>query len=381
MRWKVLAIVGLVTIAGGAVGVSLGAFNPTASSATTLLTAQASVTDVTDEVAATGTLESTEQVALGFGREAWSADVTADASSPSTGVTWPVETVGVAVGDVVAAGDELASADTVDLESQIADATRSAKSAAIQLRQAQATLDDAEAGAARRQARIALYNAESAAARADSDLAALQAARAYATLVAPIAGVVVDVAIRAGEDASAGAAITIASQTLVVATSVVEADIASIQVGQAATVSVDAVDAVLDGTVTAIAPAATSSGNSGVVSFAVTVALDSAPAGLRPGMSADVTIVTATASGVLAVPSRALSGSGGNYTVRVVAQDGSVEIRSVRVGLVTSSLAEITSGLDAGEAVVTGTSTSQTTGPGGGIRGGGAFPGGGFIGR
>jgi len=115
------------------------------------------------------------------------------------------------------------------------------------------------------------------------------------------------------------------------------------------------------------------------VSFAVVVQLDAPPAELRPGMSADISIVAASATNVLAIPSRALSGSAGAYTVRVVAADGTVSVRSVEVGLVTSSLAEIKSGLQAGEQVVTGTSSTQNTTTTG--TGGGAFPGGGFIRR
>jgi multidrug efflux pump subunit AcrA (membrane-fusion protein) len=78
-------------------------------------------------------------------------------------------------------------------------------------------------------------------------------------------------------------------------------------------------------------------------------------------MSADVTITTATAPGVLAIPSRALTGSAGGYRVRVLAADGTVAVRDVTVGLITSSLVEIKSGLQAGETVITGTSSTQTT--------------------
>jgi multidrug efflux pump subunit AcrA (membrane-fusion protein) len=96
-------------------------------------------------------------------------------------------------------------------------------------------------------------------------------------------------------------------------------------------------------------------------------------------MSADISIVAASATNVLSIPSRALSGSAGAYTVRVVAADGSVSVRDVQVGLVTSSLAEITSGLQPGERVVTGTSSTQNSTT---TVGGGAFPGGGgFVRR
>jgi len=383
MRWKVPLIVVLLAVAVVAVAASLGVFTPSATDATSLLTTQATVTDVADEVAASGTVQATETWALAFGVAPVAADGSVAPAIAASEVSWPVTQVGVAVGDGVSAGDVLAVADTADLEARIAEATRSAKVAALQLKQAEIDLDDAASGAPRRQARIALYNAETAKSRADDELGALIAQRERASLVAPVGGVVTAVAIQAGVDAPTGAAITVAARSLAVSTSVVESDVSKISVGQAATVTVDALSATLDGTVSTIAPTAEAGTGSGVVSYAVTVALDAPPDGLRPGMSADVTIVTATASLVVAIPSRALSGTSGSYTVRVVTADGSVETRQVEVGLVTNSLAEVTSGLSAGETVVTGTSSSQTDGQGGVRVGGGVLPGGGggFIPR
>jgi macrolide-specific efflux system membrane fusion protein len=118
----------------------------------------------------------------------------------------------------------------------------------------------------------------------------------------------------------------------------------------------------------------------------VTVALDNDPAKSLPGMSAQVAITIDEADNVVAVPAIALEGSNGNYAVRVLNADGSVTQTPVQVGLITSSLAEIKSGISDGQAVVTGTTSSlnstSTTGgtgfPGGGITGGGNFPAGGF---
>jgi macrolide-specific efflux system membrane fusion protein len=384
VRWKVLAIVVLVAVSAGAVAFSLGVFSPASTSATGLLTSTASMGTVTDQVAATGTVAASRTYGVAFGIAPWMiSDSDSGATDPSgTTVTWTVDTVKVKVGDTVRKGDELATADTSDLESQIQDAARAAKSAALQLTSAQDDLDNAASGAPTRQAKVALYNAQTAKAKADADLAALKKQRQYATLKAPTDGVVTAVAVTPGADAASGAAITIASSTLVVETSVVESDVASIKLNQAATVAITALDATVDGTVTAIAPSADSSsgsGSSGVVSFAVTVQLAKAPTGLRSGMSADITIVTATAENVLTIPSRALSGSANSYSVRVVAADGTVATRPVTVGLVTDSLAEIKSGLAAGDAVVTGTSSSQSLGTNSG-NGRGGFNGGGFGG-
>lgn len=384
MRLKIAAIVVLLAVGGGAVAVAAGALTPAATSATTLLTATAAVTDVTDEIAATGTVQAASQYDLAFGAAAAetdgssaSASSASSNSSPTGAVTWPVTAVKVAVGDQVKAGQVLATANPSYVDAQIADARRAASSAAIQLKQARTDHSNATDTASRRQTQVALYSAESADAKAKSDLAALLELRKHATLTAPAAGTVTAVAIAAGADAPDGAAITMISSDLRIATSVVESDIAAIKIDQEATVSIAALDASLVGKVISIDPVGSATGTNGVVSFAVDVKLDSPPAGLRPGMSADITIVAASATNVLAIPSRALSGTADAYTVRVMAADGSVSVRDVQVGLVTSSLAEIKSGLQAGERVVTGTSSSQSSTNT--VGGGGAFPGGGVI--
>jgi membrane fusion protein, macrolide-specific efflux system len=383
VRWKLAAIIVFLGIAGGAVAVSIGAFTPTASSATGLLTATAGVADVADEVAATGTVASVESYATAFGTDPWVVGETTDSADSTTpadsDVAWRVTSIGVGVGDVVKTGDVLARAESSDLDAQIEEARRTAKSARLQLVEAKEALEDADGSAQVRQARIALYGARSARANADAALDALIEQRDRDRILAPVDGIVTDVGLVEGTDAPSGAAITIESSTLVVSTSVVESDVASISVDQAATVTITALDEVVEGTVTSIAPSADEASTSGVVSFAITVALAEVPDALRPGMSAEVTIVVASAQDVLTIPSRALTGSGDNYSVRVVAADGTVEVRAVTVGLVTDSLAEIQSGLTAGEAVVTGTSSTDTLGTGGGgFQGGG--PGGGFQG-
>jgi hypothetical protein len=75
--------------------------------------------------------------------------------------------------------------------------------------------------------------------------------------------------------------------------------------------------------------------------------------------------------------------------VQVLNSDGSVSSTAVQVGLVTTSMAQITSGLNSGETVVVGTTTSRTgttgTGSNSGINlggltgGGGGFGGGGRV--
>jgi len=383
MRLKLLALVGLLAIASGAVFFAVGGFGPPATAASTLLTTPVTTGDVTDEIAATGTIEAASQYALAFGQAPTVADGAAENVAPpsdpvASGISWLVAEVSVKVGDRVTKDQVLATADTTDLEAQIAEASRTAKSAALQLKLATQDRADASTTATRRQTQMALYSAQTADARAKAELAALEALRDHVTLVAPADGVVTKIAITAGAAAQGPTAIALISTQLLVSTSVVESDIAALEAGQEASVSVAALDATLRGRVTSIEPFGSGAGSGAVVSFAVDVTLDAPPAGLRPGMSADITIVAASATNVLSIPSRALTGSAGSYTVRLVAPDGSVSSRPVEVGLVTSSLAEIKSGLQAGELVVTGTSNSQN-GLGGNVQtiGGGPIPGGG----
>ena len=379
MKLKVIVILVLVAAGGAAVFVSLGGLPAGGSTAAaTYLTATAATGDVTDEVAATGTIGSTSTYILGFGTPPRVADGTASAGSG----TWLVESVDATVGQDVKEGDVLATASTSDLEAQLTQAKTSLSAARVSERAAAAALDDASGTDAIRQAKIGNYNALNNRRQAEAAVADLQAQIALATLTAPIDGTVTAVTIVPGLE-STGTAITIASSTYEVTADVVETDITAMTIGQEATITVDAIDAVIGGSVSEIAPAASGSSGGGVVSFPVTVRLTGAPGGLRAGMTADISIVAASVSNVLTIPSSALRGTSGNYRVQVMGVDDTPIVTAVEVGLVTDSTVEVTSGLAAGDVVVTGTaadrtgSTAPTIGGRGGFGGEVIVPGGG----
>jgi RND family efflux transporter MFP subunit len=198
-----------------------------------------------------------------------------------------------------------------------------------------------------------------------------------AALVAPIDGVVVAVDLVPGTTAPSTDAIQLMAAQMLVTADFAEADLSSLELGQPAMVTVSATGDAIEGTVSQIDPVAASAAAGSVVSFAVTIDLGDVPDGVKPGMSAEVAVTIAEASDVVAVPSTALVGGAGSYTVRVLDGDGNVGTRPVQVGLVTSSLTEIVSGVTAGEQVVVGTTSSLTTTTGNGFPGGGAIPGGG----
>ncbi len=216
-------------------------------------------------------------------------------------------------------------------------------------------------------------------AQAQQSLATAQTALQYATLKSPVDGFVVAVNVTAGATAPSGTAISVRSGALQVGATVAESDLPKMQLGQDATVSITALGASVTGKVVDISQTGSSSGSGGVVSYAIVVSLPQPPTGVAPGMSAQVNVTTASATGVLAVPSIALQGSAGSYSVRVL-DAGVPQAVSVEVGLVTSSLAEIKSGISAGTAVVVGTTSSRIstsgTGTGNGTRIPGVNPGG-----
>ena len=384
MKLKILAVVALGAVGVGAAVFAMGGVSASAASTTQYLTSAATIGDVTDDVAATGALEAQSSYGLVFGSDPYL--VTDTSTAPSSTTTWPVKDVKAKIGDTVAEGDVLATADTADLTRDLANATNSLRSAQVSLRAAKTDLSDAEDAnvtAQIRQAKIGLYNAESQVSQAEQDRDAIKAQMAAATIKAPIAGIVTDVNVTKGFDAPSGAAIVIESTTLQITTDVVESDLADIKVGQVATVTLSAIDADVTGTVAAISPVASSDSSSGVVSYPVTITLADVPATARSGMSADVTITIQSAKNVLTVPAEALRGTAGDYSVMVLGADGQPQAQAVQVGLVTATTAEITGGLTEGQTVVTGTSTAQTgtSTSTGGFGGPVAIPGGGFGGR
>src|SRR6185295_4704433 len=125
MKLKLLAIAVLVVVGVGAAYVAVGGLPTNAASTTRYLTGTASTGNVSDDVAATGTVATTASYGLAFGSPAHLADSSSSSSSSSSGgssTAWTVTDVKVAIGDRVKAGQSLASASPADLRRQLANA-------------------------------------------------------------------------------------------------------------------------------------------------------------------------------------------------------------------------------------------------------------------
>ncbi|HEY8819249.1 MAG TPA: biotin/lipoyl-binding protein, partial [Candidatus Limnocylindrales bacterium] len=125
MRLKILAIVVMGVVGVGAAFVAVGGLPASAASTTRYLTGAVATGDVTDDVAATGSVASSASYGVSFGALAHLAGATAASGSGSGSTTWRVTALKVKVGDTVKKGAVLATADTTDLKRQLTDANAS----------------------------------------------------------------------------------------------------------------------------------------------------------------------------------------------------------------------------------------------------------------
>lgn len=142
-----------------------------------------------------------------------------------------------------------------------------------------------------------------------------------------------------------------------------EVDIDKVKTGQTADISVDAVEGqAIKGKVTEVSEEGEVTNNVG--SFDVTILVDNSKRLLKSGMTANVTIVVAKKDNALIIPIDALHEQDGKRFVLVPSADPSSgrgrQMKSVTVGLMNEESAEITSGLQEGDQVVTTQSSSSS---------------------
>ncbi|SHN85354.1 efflux RND transporter periplasmic adaptor subunit [Desulfitobacterium chlororespirans] len=185
---------------------------------------------------------------------------------------------------------------------------------------------------------------------AQIDLNNLTDSLANTTITAPITGVLDEKSVSLGQYANMGVVLAKvkAISPIYAVIEVDQNDISSLQVGQSAKVTVGSnVVKDYDGIIKSIE--ASADATSRVFKCKVEVAnLDQA---LKPGIYAKVDIVSDQTSEVIAVPTNALSGNPGNYTVFVIDQ-GVARKRIVSIGKISKGLVEIKDGVKNGDSVI-----------------------------
>ena len=192
---------------------------------------------------------------------------------------------------------------------------------------------------------------------AQGQVQAAQAALDNTIIRAPANGTITSVDVKYGEQAVASKEVIILQDvgSLHIEANVSEANIATVQPGQTVDVTFDALgpDRHFSATVQTVNPASTVV--SGVVNYLVKANLPNI-ADIKPGMTANMTILVAQKSGVLCVPSSAVINQNSSQYVRVVddIKKGTYHQVQVQAGLsADGGLVEIISGLNEGQTVVT----------------------------
>ncbi|WP_188972688.1 efflux RND transporter periplasmic adaptor subunit [Deinococcus aerolatus] len=233
-----------------------------------------------------------------------------------------------------------------------------------------------------------LRGAQIAVQQAQAALGTAQQSRASLKLYAPISGVVSTVSADAGTVVGSGATILtiLDDTTLNLPVQIDETEIAGVQAGQTAEVTLDAYDGqTFTGEVVRVSPGATQS--SGISVFTATVTLPNPDGQLRSGMTAEAEIIQSQERGLL-IPSRAIQTVRNRSYVEVPGAAGA-EPQRVRVttGATDGTNTVVTEGLESGQDVIVPGTTRSTSGSSSGTRNsgfggvpGGGIPGGGFGG-
>ncbi len=241
-------------------------------------------------------------------------------------------------------------------------------------------------------ARAALASAQGGVAQARGSYAQAKTNLEYATIRSPVDGIVISRAVDVGQTVAASfttpTLFTIAQDLtkMQILATVDESDIGKVHEGGNATFTVDAYpEARFSGLITQVRNAATTVSN--VVTYSVVVGVDNADLRLKPGMTANVTFITANKADALKIPTAALRFRPKNATAEAaqklnpgekrlyVLKNGKPAPVAVSVGVGNDKETEITGGLAPDELVVleaqneaaAKTATKNPLGTGGGM--------------
>lgn len=308
IKWAALALV----LTGAAAGYR--AWSATGAVTVAYTSAPAVLADLIVEVSATGTLQPVTKV---------------DVSSEQSGV---VRAVNFEENQRVKKGDVLAEIDTATLSAQVERAEASLLAAKARVKDAQttsvekqqalersgklkargmATAQDYEtASAAGQRAENAITSANADVAIAEAELKLQQAALAKATIYAPIDGIILTRSVDTGQTVAASLSAPILFviaqnlEEMQLEAAIDEADIGSVAKGQTASFTVDAhPDKKFSAVISDIAYASVTTDN--VVTYEAKLSVDNKDLLLRPGMTANVEIVTREAKGALTIQNAA----------------------------------------------------------------------------
>lgn len=330
---------------------------------------------VEETVLASGTMEAKQLVSVG------------------ARVSGQIETLAVALGDEVEKGGLIALIDSQDQQNAVLTAKANLANIKAQIAAKNASLVKAEQTLARQlklvtsdyvskealevaQAEVNVDKAELDALIAQQEsvevtVSTAQIALDRTRITAPISGTVVAIVNDEGQTVNASqSAPTIVKladlDSMVVKAEISEADVVHVKPAQQVFFTIlGEPDHKFTATVRAVEPAPSAIETSDTISTDVAIyyngllEVDNPDHLLRIGMTAEVSIILDKAENVLTVPSSALTKDADGYIVKLYdAADGTTTTMPVEVGLNNKIRAEIISGLNEGDRVVTGTAVA-----------------------
>jgi RND family efflux transporter MFP subunit len=206
-----------------------------------------------------------------------------------------------------------------------------------------------------------IYAAQVKLANAEAKFESAKEEQASLELLAPSDGTILSISASPGESLGSGAIITLAdlSQPLL-EVYLDETDLDKVAVGFEVEVLFDAIpDQIFRGQVIEVDPALANVSGVSAVKALVQLEDFSKPQTLPIGLNASVDVIGGRVENAILVPVEALRELGPDEYAVFVMTNGEPKLRIVSVGLIDFTLAEITSGLEAGEVVTTGIVATQ----------------------
>lgn len=198
-------------------------------------------------------------------------------------------------------------------------------------------------------------------ANAQAKLALAKESRPVEELLAPIDGTITALDAAVGEAVASGAILTVSDLSQVVLEIYMdETDLDKVEVGYEVEAAFDALpDQTFTGKIVSVDPSLQTVSNVQAVKTTAKLDVDRSQVSMPLGLNATVDVIAGEAINAVLVPIEALRKlDDGEYAVFVV-ENGEATLRLVEVGLQDLTFAEITSGLEAGEIVSTGTQATQ----------------------
>lgn len=249
------------------------------------------------------------------------------------------------------------TADIASARTSINASISSITSAISALKNATSALDSSQKNLALKMAGTVQADINAQAARiraAEADVANVRSQLSKTVIAAPFTGVITKIDLKTGAIASAGTAQVsmIGAGTFQIESFIPEVNIALIEVGDNATITLDAYGEEIEfgARVVSIDPADTI--KDGVPTYRAVLQFSKADKRIKSGMTANIIITTETKENVIAVPRGLIIDRDGKKYVKIQSGEEIVE-REVVLGSVSSlGQAEIVSGLEEGDVVV-----------------------------